>query len=274
MRRTAKRTPLFVVRFSEFWPTAHRVFKRAFHAIDSLHRALFVLLNPPQVEGHNKVIRHLGILNLCAIREIAILVVNGCGPGAMKILRGLLENSINVEYLRQDPSKVDDYLEWEAVDTWRYLGKWPQVFGGVGGKVLDEARVRHSAVRQRFERRTRTGSTKPRDNWCSLSLADRADMTHFREVYRMLYPAGSRLLHTSVTAAGYYMQPRGGSSQVRAEYNVPPSLEWCDIALSFAHLCGARTARTLSLAFGFESDPPIANLIRDYNRIWRQPPCY
>jgi len=44
--------------------------------------------------------------------EVIVLCGNGCGAGAMKVVRGMYEAQWTAEYLRRNPNEVDDYLDF------------------------------------------------------------------------------------------------------------------------------------------------------------------
>jgi len=47
--------------------------------------------------------------------EIVFLAINGYGAGATKILRSLYERAVTIEYLVQNPHKVDRFLQFAAI---------------------------------------------------------------------------------------------------------------------------------------------------------------
>jgi hypothetical protein len=51
--------------------------------------------------------------------EIAFLAINGYGAGATKILRSLYERAVTIEYLIRNPTKVDRFLQFAAIQEKR-----------------------------------------------------------------------------------------------------------------------------------------------------------
>src|SRR5579884_4113038 len=73
----------------------------------------------PNPEPHQRAILNLGMLAGISLVEVVTLAVNGLGHGAMRILRSLLETTINMEYLRVRPEEFEDYKEWFHVERFK-----------------------------------------------------------------------------------------------------------------------------------------------------------
>src|SRR5271165_1023170 len=53
--------------------------------------------------------------------EVVFLAINGYGAGATKILRSPYERAVTVEYLIQNPKKVDRFLQFAAIQENRAM---------------------------------------------------------------------------------------------------------------------------------------------------------
>ncbi len=62
-------------------------------------------------EPAEKVICALTRTTITGACEVVVLCGNGCGVGAMKIVRGMYESRWTAEYLRRHPAEVEGYLE-------------------------------------------------------------------------------------------------------------------------------------------------------------------
>lgn len=66
---------------------------------------------------------------LLSLKELEILAGNGCGPGALKIARGMFESALFARYLAQHPKEISDYIEYLHILLWGHLRgmqKWLQ----------------------------------------------------------------------------------------------------------------------------------------------------
>jgi hypothetical protein len=164
----------------------------------------------------------------------------------MKIARNLLELSINAEYLRMNPTAVDDFIEWFWVEQQKWLTYAEQQDSDLVKQFTPEAIVHtqqeFARVRSRFEN-PKTG--KLRGAWRAVDLATRAVQTHFESAYRLINPFGSQFLHGTSGAVLNHFDLTIRQDQIAA----PPSLKWCAQALFGGHFCLAMVIHTLETMF-------------------------
>jgi coproporphyrinogen III oxidase-like Fe-S oxidoreductase len=83
--------------------------------------------------------------------EIVFLAINGYGAGATKILRSLYERAVTIEYLIQNPNKVNRFLQFAAIQENRAmeaaLKQLP--LGQIDAKMVPQNTV--AEVRKRYE---------------------------------------------------------------------------------------------------------------------------
>src|SRR5690349_3129061 len=85
--------------------------------LDPLEEALAIAFDHP-VNTDDRVATVVFFLgSRCAddFREILLLAANGFGWGATAHLRGMFERSVTCAYIRENPSVVDDFIEYEYV---------------------------------------------------------------------------------------------------------------------------------------------------------------
>lgn len=97
------RSPKFPAAFKKLLDLSNKCFGRNPHDKDHLEHICFWL-------GHT-----------CRqdFLEVVFLAINGYGAGAVKILRSLYERAVTIEYLIQNPSKVDRFLQFAAIQEKR-----------------------------------------------------------------------------------------------------------------------------------------------------------
>jgi hypothetical protein len=250
--------------FPEFSAQVFEKFSRFFEVTGRASDALDGILTNSysDVEPLEKVILNLGILAGNAVMELVTLVGNGCGLGAMKIHRTLLETVINAEYLRLVPSDCDDYLDWIWVEQYKLL---EYVRKHMADRLKDvsnisEIEAEFNKVRSRFER----PNGRLRGSWCRLDLGSRAAKAGFQEPYALIHPMASGLIHGTIS--GLAMHREGGGDDIRI--GTPPSLQFCEQALVGAHSCLLRIIDTLSNSLNTKSTPSLAELVKDYEYAW------
>lgn len=105
-----------------------------------------------------------------------------------------------------------------------------------------------------------------RGSWCSVDLGARAAKTGFAEVYRLVNPISSQLIHG--TFGGLVRHFDLGEDEHRIA--VGPSMRYCGEALSGGHACTLQMVQTLANTFGWEPCIAVTMLEEDFRRAWRR----
>jgi hypothetical protein len=257
--------------FESFWPTAYGAFPRFWKVYPRLIKSINSLISPgyQRTNALQKLVLNLGILGATSLAEINTLVGNGLGHGAMKITRSMLEIAINAEFLHKFPEYVDDYLDWGAVESHRLMHyvrtDAPYLLSDYSKKMQDEIDEDFQHVKHRFETVVPGKKPRVRPGWCSKGLDARASKTGFQEEYKLIYPIGNKLLHGTIGS----MSMHGGHSADRfSRIGVPPSLEYCKLALVGGHTCGMKIIATVSKVMGKNPSPKFDVLTKDYAFAW------
>jgi Family of unknown function (DUF5677) len=258
--------------FPEFGEHVYKTYEGFFQRIVNLQNALnsATARAYDDVDGCQKVILNLVMLVGVNLMEVVTLVGNGFGQGAMKIVRGLIENSINAEYLRRNPDRCKDYLDWHWVEQHKLLNWAKQYNTPLFAAIPDEAKKliedSYEKIRPRFEYTTRDNKQRLRDTWCELNLAERAGQTGFEETYRLVMPYANQILHGSVGGLGKHFNLKEDEHRI----SIPPSDTWAGEALIAGHESALKALETLCKAFEVESDPRLQTLIVDFHFVWNQ----
>jgi hypothetical protein len=101
------------------------------------------------------------------------LVLNGYGQDAMKIARSIYEMELNVLWLKNHPEDLQDFLDYHIIQR-------KQLFDAVNGddqkampkESYDEMMAEYNRVLPRFA--SGRDKTRPRNEWCRVSIYDRA----------------------------------------------------------------------------------------------------
>ena len=252
--------------FPDFWSVVETEYPRFFEVSPKTLTAMHSIADKayPNPEPYQRAIINLSMLAGISLTEVVTLTVNGLGHGAMRIVRSLLETSINMEYFRLRPDEFQNYKEWYHVEKFKekeYLRENIVVaFQQLTPETVREIEENFTRVRARFQRAD--GSL--RRFWCSLDLAARSSLTGHQEAYRLINPLASSFVHE--TMYGMMRHFDAGKDVHRVE--VPPTLDWATQALSGAHDCMIRVVKTLAQTFNVESKPPFEELERDWHYAW------
>lgn len=177
--------------FPEFWEEFNRHFGPFICCLKRAEIALNGLIDRKwsDVDGRQRVILNLTRLNGVALEELIILAANGCGHGAMKILRSILETTIDAAYLQHCPAQFDYYLDWRHVEFWKwlvYLKKHaPHDYDKIDLRVRESAKYMFDNVCKKFQK---TNSGKLRNRWCGINLRAEAEKVDLGNLYVAINP--------------------------------------------------------------------------------------
>jgi hypothetical protein len=101
---------------------------------------------------------HLGETCRTDFLEILFLAVNGYGIGAQKLLRGLFERALALEYIRQNPEKAEKFVRFAAIQEYKASKAAVEVVGieQFNGAMppenqFEEQEKRYQAIKGEFE---------------------------------------------------------------------------------------------------------------------------
>jgi hypothetical protein len=84
-------------------------------------------------------------------------LIHGAGLGTTKIARGMFETAVMAEYLRQNPSEIDDYVEYSMVLRFNRSRQFPQA---LTTEQIAECEKEYLRVKPQFETNGRVGSQR------------------------------------------------------------------------------------------------------------------
>jgi len=259
--------------FPEYWEHAYQQYSAFLERAPRLQDGLNGVTNRSyeNVGPLEKVILNLSMLVGVGLVEVVTLVCNGLGRGAMKVVRGMIGNAINAEYLRLNPAECDDYMEWHWIEQHRlYIwmkGRSPQQLSNVPFETIKASEAAYERARSRFEYATPKGERKLRARWCTNSLDVRAQQTGFAETYRAVHPIACQILHGTVGGLFKYFDVGVDEHRIAA----PPSDTWGREALVAGHECALRALDTVCKTFNVEPEPSLETLGKDFMAIWGKP---
>lgn len=261
----------------DFWPEVVKRHPEFFQRIGRLQEAVRNIVDPAYeaLDGNQRLQMNLLILVATGVWEVVTLVGNGMGHGAMKIVRGVVENAINAEYLRQFPDQAEKYMEWHWVELhklYAYMQETsPDSLKEIPPEKIASDEVEYQRVKGlfRYKLTTSDGSEKTvkQDTWCRDNLYQRAEKTNMAQSYRTVMPSANQILHGTISGWMRELDQESG----RVEF--PPTHKWGGEALIAAHIALLQTVETAALALGVTPNPSIDILKEDFGAIWTDDPA-
>lgn len=253
--------------FPEFWESFYLKFEPVMRVLPGYRHALngIVDLAYENLDGWQRPVLNLGRLSGVEMTELLTLTANGCGHGAMKILRSMLETAIDAEFIRLNPIRFTQYIEWDGFERWRVyqamISVNPAAESQIGAVELDRAKNEYDRVRAAFRANGRTPS-----RWCAVRLDVEANQAKLSPLYEMIHPIATRLLHGGMFALLLHFDGQTDKHRI----DVPPAMTWCQQALVGGTCCLRQTIGTLSQALQVEPKPSVADLAKDTLTAWQE----
>ena len=165
MGNMAAGNPVPVFANMDFWTQVVEQHPEFFARVGRLQQAVRSIVDPAYkgLDGGQQMQMNMLMLTAIGVAEVVTLVGNGMGHGAMKIVRGVMENAINMEYMRQFPDQAEKYLEWQWVEEHKlhqHLEKSsPALYAEIPQEKRDSDEAEYQRVRPLFQYQvqTRTG---------------------------------------------------------------------------------------------------------------------
>jgi hypothetical protein len=256
--------------FPEFWKRvhdAHPAFFAAAHKLEAFANGILNTAQKKLVEPVDKVVFMLVRMTTIGFNELLILAGNGAGPGAMKISRGMFESATMAEYLRRNPTEVEDYLEYRHILNWRRYehlrnsSSNVDLAAAIGPAKISDIEQNYQRAEARFQDR----KGRVRDHWNRKSIAQMAREIGRGDQYDLPYGYSASIHHGNPEGLLAYVEIEGGE----AVLDTPPSTKWVDAALISGHTYEVQALRTLNDCAKLGFDAQVESAEADFQKAWK-----
>ena len=186
--------------FEDFWPKVYSEYKSRFDAIGALIRLGNEMIGTAEASSSapvQNVICALARGTVSGASEAIVLCGNGCGAGAMKVVRGMFESRWIAEYLRRNPNDVQDYLDFSKVLLWRRIC-WLQKSNlnqasRISPNQLKNAENDFNQVKTRFTDK----KGRLRVTWSKKNIREMAEEIGQKDAYDLPYAIACSIHHAN-----------------------------------------------------------------------------
>ncbi len=220
----------------------------------------------------DKVVFFMGRLCVEDFNEIFLLAANGYGFGALKLLRGLYENTVTSSYIAKNQDQADVFLAYHHIHRGK-LFKHAKVFFGELEKYLDAKEIneaneefeKHKDKFQRISCKT-CKTTTLMHSWSKLDLVSMAKKTDLDHLYfpGFFHPT----LQAHATAAAVINRLKSSNyGEIAFDEGSQPDV--ADKALVIAHNLIIRVLDLQNDYFNLKFENQIKTINNDFQSVWR-----
>jgi hypothetical protein len=218
-----------VAGFPEFWQRAHDAFPQFFAATDHLVPLVNAVLAEPIGSHLPRILHCMTAIISNSLGSLITLALNGYGHDAVRIARGMFENSVNAAYLAKHPTEVQDYNDYHWIRQRRLLDYMrqdaPALFQLLKQSDIDDIDAEYAKVVPRFT----SSNGRVRKDWCAKDLRQRAEGVGMGKLYPTFYGYASSIHHGDI--GGLAAQISTGNFQTE----IAPSFHAIRDALIMGH---------------------------------------
>lgn len=247
--------------FEEFWTVAYGRYQQQFDAITDLMGLANEIVQAAEdkaVEPVEMVIHELTRATMAGASDAMLLCGNGCGVGAMKVVRGMYESRWQAEYLRRNPKEAEDYVNFGEILAWRRY-EWlrdniPDQVKHLTPESVKNIEDAYNKVKNGFTDRI----GRIRHQWCKKSIAKMAEEIGRGKEYAFPYSIACSMHHANAEGLSV------------GAHVTQPSVAWIKQALVTAHTNLWFVLNTLddSCNLGFSDKLNKARKI--HSEVWKE----
>lgn len=228
----------------------HKFFLKGLPLLEDAAREILTrTLNSEKIEDN----AIFGLGQLCAedFQEILLLSGNGYGTGAMKILRGMFERTVDAFYLDKHPEEAEAFFDFADVDLSKLIRSAEEHFGG---KFMSEERL--TEVQKLKEQAEALGKSR---SWTKKDVVTRAKEAGLGPDIPLHWYAPMKEVHSSARAIMSRM----------FTFDEHRRWEIVEGALSGAHTLFLRMLRLQVIHFNLRKEATILGYCyRAFERTW------
>ena len=207
--------------------------------------------------------------------EIVFLGVNGHGIGAQKLLRGLYERAVALEYIRTHPKKAEKFVRYAAVQEFKIARKTMAVVAqeqfdiavAEVGTSFEKIKALYDTIAPEFQI-TKCSKCKTKETAFSWDI-DIASMVNtigepYTNLYLSCYSIPTLHIHATLASAS----SRESIEETREERKIHDA----EFSLIMATLTFLSVIRSQNKIFSLALDDEIQECYREVSEVWQNRP--
>lgn len=242
--------------YDDYWQKSYKQFQQQFDSLKKLIDLGNEILATGERLAQGSLQNHLCyFVRMIVIDagEVIILCGNGCGTGAIKLVRGMYETQWTAEYLRQNPNEVDDYIEYGKIIIRRRV-QWLKENMNDRSASFSKAQIQeidnnYNNACSRFTDK----NGKVRNQWSKKHIDQIAKCIGRQKQYELPYSIACSIHHANTEG----LLAHFAQDQDLEEFAYPPSERWIKQALISASSNVYFVLKTLSNSCNLDFEKQI-----------------
>ena len=221
----------------------------------------------------DKVVFFVGRLCVEDFNEVFLLSANGCGFGALKILRGLYERAVTLAFMSKHPDQADMFLEYHYIHQGKMLTHAKPLLDKTRDQIpYEEVRAAeelYKTYKAKFREPLckKCNTYRTRFSWSLLDLASMARDVGMEGLYFAAYYFPTLQSHATASSIINRLEMK---TDGHLGFDPEPQRDWCDRALVAAHNVIIHVLLTQNAYFELVLDDEIQQRMNDFSEIWRR----
>lgn len=162
-----------IVGYPDFAVKVHRRFRACFDCAELIAPVVSDILKVSVNDKRLLILKGLVVAAANSYGALLTLALNGYGPDAFKLARGIYESAVNICWLKEHPEEFEDFVDYNII-------QWKQLYDGMSQEQRDALSQEHvdtmladyERVLPRFA--SSRDKSRPRNEWCRESFWKRA----------------------------------------------------------------------------------------------------
>lgn len=221
-----------------------------------------------------RVVYFFGHLAVQDFQELLILVANGYGYGALKILRGLYEKTVTAMYISKYPDQAKDYGDYMFIQAEKIMKRGREADSNFESSLdpeyLEQLKIGYDRAKAKLNESIckKCGAPKAQLSWSRLDMATMAKQVGegIDELLLKCYLEPTAHSHATPLSMAERVTgtPNGG---IRFKHE--PQRDRADLALAFAHRLIIYNAELQNAHFQLGLDREILNRAEECAAVWK-----
>lgn len=215
----------------------------------------------------------LGHLSVEEFGEILLLAANGCGIGAIKLLRALFERVVTLAYIAKNPLEAERFLRYHDVHRGKHLNHVKRLLAGsasVSPAQMADVQAAYTAAREEFKEELckKCGTSRTRFSWSKLDLPTMAREVGLENMYLLCSYEPTLQIHSTVSSLVARMKWTAAGT---ITFDSGPQREEADQATLLAHMLVLFVAKVIDEHFHLGMQAEIEERNGDFLLVWNLP---